>query len=131
MKSFLKLLLKFFFFFLLSQLLELPYIQECLLLSKSSIISKENIPKNVLESVNPAPRQDGVEAVLTYMENNLLNSSCMQDAFDALIQLFKQDATISIVGKKLIIQVMRKHIANNIIQLKACTLLAILANKGS
>ncbi|XP_057289397.1 serine/threonine kinase-like domain-containing protein STKLD1 [Hydractinia symbiolongicarpus] len=114
------------------ELLELPYVKECLAISGSKLVENDETVKNVKgkkgkKVAKPVPKEKGVEAVIAYMKDNESNSTCQTNALKALNELVKKGKDVSNGAKKLIASIMRKHIAKEEVQTAGCRLLATLA----
>ena len=122
--------------FVFRELLELPYVKECLALSGSKLVEQDTVVKKVKSrkggksAVKPVPKEKGVEAVLAYMKEKEASSVCQNNALKALQELVGKGKEVSGGGKIIIATMMRKHIAKEDVQTTACRLLAILATKG-
>ncbi|XP_065068204.1 serine/threonine kinase-like domain-containing protein STKLD1 [Rhopilema esculentum] len=119
------------------ELVDLPYVQECLKLYGSSLMglspaTDENTGKgHVFYSLSPdvpkVPKEKGVEAVLAYMKDNKGNPQCQEDALNVLIDFVNKGKSITSGGKKLIAEILKAHAATLKVQIKGCLLLASLA----
>ena len=77
------------------------------------------------------PKEKGVEGVITFMKNNEKDADMQVDAFKVLLEMnSKKVAQFSQADKKLLAELMRKHISRADVQIFGCRLLAILATDG-
>lgn len=116
------------------ELLELPYVQECLAINKSPLCENKPEPISRESSAlngSAVPKKKGINAVLTFMKDNENDPGSQRDALIALKDLVLQHTkTINENGRLYIATVMRKHISKEDVQTSACRLLATLANEG-
>jgi len=118
------------------ELIELPYVQQCLSLNNSPLVKDDftidddnnNKKKQVIK---PPPTGKGVEAILKYMKEFENIPECQNQALVLLKEMAdKSGVVISNNGRLLIASVMRKHIAKEDVQTSACRLLASLATQA-
>eukprot|EP00112_Aurelia_sp_Birch-Aquarium-sp1_P006306 Seg1698.8 transcript_id=Seg1698.8/GoldUCD/mRNA.D3Y31 product="Serine/threonine kinase-like domain-containing protein STKLD1" protein_id=Seg1698.8/GoldUCD/D3Y31 len=109
-------------------LVDLPYIQDCLKLCGSSIVGLSQTPSEIAAKDSPkVPKEKGVEAILAYMKENKANPQCQEDALAALLEFVKKGKTITSGGKKLTAEIMKANVTALKVQIRGCRLLAVLA----
>ncbi|CAH1787300.1 unnamed protein product [Owenia fusiformis] len=104
-------------------LLDLPYIKDCLTLIKSELAERQprigsSIPKK------PVPKGNGTDAVIKYLQENGPNEVSVQSALEYLVEITKEEGTvISKDGKKTITKAMRDHIKCVEVQIAGCNII--------
>jgi len=110
------------------ELVDLPYVKDCLKLYGSSLLSLSQSSQECNEKDVPSvPKQKGIEAILAYMKEHTSNHQCQKEALDALRDFVKKGKTITSGGKKLIAEILRVNVAHLDVQIRGCRLLAALA----
>eukprot|EP00794_Sanderia_malayensis_P016190 gene16190-17817_t len=115
-----------------AELLELPYVQGCLKLYGSQLLSgsSDSANKNNSKATAKVPKEKGVEAVLAYMKEHKANSQCQEDALAALLELVKKGKGITSGGKQLIAEILKANVTALNVQIRGCRLLATLAGQA-
>lgn len=110
------------------ELVELPYVKDCLKLFGSSLLdSSSSATEGSQKDVAKIPKETTVEAVLAYMKENKSNSSCQEQALTSLLDFVKKGKAISSGGKKLVAEILKANVASLDVQILGCRLLAALA----
>ncbi|XP_072016203.1 serine/threonine kinase-like domain-containing protein STKLD1 [Amphiura filiformis] len=104
------------------ELVELPYIKECLLLSNSALVNKK---KEKQRAAKDPPTDQGVAGVMSFMKENADNEISIANALKQLNTYPSLD--IDEEGKKLIIQNMKMHMSEATTQIQALRVLLTLA----
>ncbi|XP_066913740.1 serine/threonine kinase-like domain-containing protein STKLD1 [Clytia hemisphaerica] len=116
-----------------SELIELPYMQECLALNESPLLpgSKKNSPdKKTKKNTSEVPTDKGIEGILSFMEKNSNDPNSLFNALKTLLEYPSEELKLSQDAKRLVSELMRKHITKVNIQILACRLLAVLATEA-
>eukprot|EP00731_Ephydatia_muelleri_P023863 Em0016g134a len=106
------------------QLLELPYIQECLALSQSKLCTGTAKVETTIKEVNHMASAD----VLLYMEENTEDPQSQVLALKQLFDVIRDGSqTLDDSGKRQVLHTMVKFISNAEIQVLCCHMLGTLA----
>lgn len=124
-------------------MVDLPFVQECLIIIESPIINKLTENSNIKgirkqpdgstsakDLSGNVPKNKGVEGVLAYLKENEACVQSLSKGMKELMEFVKKNVTISNGGKKLLGELMRKQISSVDIQILCCRLFAALATKG-
>ncbi|XP_030853467.1 serine/threonine kinase-like domain-containing protein STKLD1 [Strongylocentrotus purpuratus] len=103
------------------ELVELPYIKECLALSNSALTGKK---KEKEKAAKDCPTDKGIPGVMAFITENKDNEISITKAFKYLNTL--QTPQIDEAGKKLIISSMKSSVSEVALQIEACRLLLTL-----
>nr|XP_054769481.1 serine/threonine kinase-like domain-containing protein STKLD1 [Lytechinus pictus] len=103
------------------ELVELPYIKECLALSNSALTGKK---KEKQKAAKDCPTDKGIPGVMAFITENKDNEISITRAFKYLNTL--QTPQIDEAGKKLIITCMKSNVSEVALQIEACRLLLTL-----
>lgn len=110
------------------ELVDLPYVKNCLKLYGSSLLSPtSSIHDGQGKDVPSVPKEKGLEAVLAYMKKHQKSPLCQEAALSALTEFVKKGKMITSGGKKLIAETLRMNVAYLNVQINGCRLLALLA----
>jgi len=118
------------------ELIELPYIRDCLSLNKSSLVPGSSIDgnqskidlKNKKSALQMVPKEEGVEGVFTFMKIHKNEADLQVGALKVILEMTNENETkFSQNDKQFIAELMRKHISKADIQILGCRLLAVLA----
>jgi probable inactive protein kinase-like protein SgK071 len=107
-------------------LLELPYIQECLALSNSALC-KQSAKFAGAGPGKPVPKDKGIKGVLDFMKDEATPGESQVEALKYLVELTKdQEQGLNTEGKKIIVDIMKRHIAVEDVQVLGCNLFSNL-----
>ncbi|XP_013388890.1 serine/threonine kinase-like domain-containing protein STKLD1 isoform X2 [Lingula anatina] len=106
------------------ELLDLPYIQDCLVLCDSELAEKKKKKQSSNQEKKPVPKDQGVPPVLSFIRENINNDGSVRDALEYLAALTKQEGiTVTDDGKRLIAKAMNANLKDLHIQIAACNVL--------
>jgi probable inactive protein kinase-like protein SgK071 len=106
-----------------ADLLDLPYIKECLALSQSDIVQNKKAKKQAALAV---PKGTDIPGTIEFMKKNKDNEVSIANALTHL-NTFKTPV-VSNEGKTLVMTLMKEHIKTLDVQIQACRLLLTLAS---
>ncbi|XP_074655282.1 serine/threonine kinase-like domain-containing protein STKLD1 [Tubulanus polymorphus] len=113
------------------ELVEFPYVKDCLALSGSALAEqrKKSLGKG---TGGPVPRGSGVAAIIKYLETERGHESCVKDGLEYLYEL-SNNAPLNIdnSGKILIANLMKENIASKDILVSGCNVLQSMVPAAS
>ncbi|XP_064649533.1 serine/threonine kinase-like domain-containing protein STKLD1 isoform X3 [Lineus longissimus] len=105
------------------ELLDMPYVKECLTLSDSALVERKK-KQATQPKTGTVPKEQGVTPVLAYIRSECESENALKDAMAYLAELTKEeDTVVDDAGKKLVAQTMRENIACVEIQVAGCNIL--------
>ncbi|XP_062514884.1 serine/threonine kinase-like domain-containing protein STKLD1 [Corticium candelabrum] len=108
-------------------LLELPYIQECLALSNSALCKQSAEAAGAAGPGKPIPKDKGIKGILDFMSDESTPGESQVQALKYLVEITKeQDQSLDADGKKVVVDAMSRHIAVEDVQVLGCTMFSNL-----
>lgn len=114
-------------------LIELPYVKECLALNKSPLLDdSEDASPTIRQSssnIKPMFKENSVAGMMAYMRENTSNPQSQIAALEFLIDMLHErpKQTFTEADKLSLGELMRKHIGNIDVQVLSCKLLTMIA----
>eukprot|EP00118_Oscarella_pearsei_P003089 m.12872 g.12872 ORF g.12872 m.12872 type:complete len:657 (+) comp24349_c0_seq3:630-2600(+) len=110
-------------------LIQLPYVKDCLALNKSALCSSEMQRKNLAK---PIPTGKGIKGVLDFMNDESTPGESQVEALKYLVDMTKdQDQSLDEAAKKIILNTMKRHVSVEDIQTHCCTLFSNLLSTAT
>ncbi|EDV28030.1 uncharacterized protein TRIADDRAFT_63635 [Trichoplax adhaerens] len=96
-----------------ADLVALPYVKDCLLLSGSALAARKKA------EADPVPKEQGIGPVLDYLDRNADSSKSSLEALKYIHNMLRNEDAMGLndAGKRIIIKAMKNHIGNNEIQI--------------
>ncbi|RDD44451.1 Serine/threonine kinase-like domain-containing protein STKLD1 [Trichoplax sp. H2] len=101
-----------------ADLVALPYVKDCLLLSGSALAARKKAEAKK-EQADPVPKEQGIGPVLDYLDRNADSSKSSLEALKYIHNMLRNEDAMGLndAGKRIIIKAMKNHIGNNEIQI--------------